>query len=65
MKALLTRHWHFMRIARVVMGVAGILFAIQEQLIGFGILSGLLLIMGIFNVGCGAGQCGYQPNQKK
>lgn len=65
MKELLTRHWHFMRIARVVLGVAGIIFAIREQLIGFGILSALLLLMGLLNAGCGAGRCGYQPNQKK
>ncbi len=46
------KNWGLMRILRVLLGTAGIVSAITQADLVFGLLSGLILLTGIFNVGC-------------
>lgn len=65
MKTLLTTGWNFMRIIRLIIGVAGLVFAIirQDMLLGF--MGGMFLVMAVFNVGCcSTGTCNVPANPK-
>ncbi|MFT3747434.1 MAG: hypothetical protein QM768_03930 [Agriterribacter sp.] len=52
MKALLTTGWSFMRVLRAGMGIAALVFTFKDHNFIFGIAGGLLLIMGVMNIGC-------------
>lgn len=52
MKALLTTSWSFMRVLRVGMGIAALIFAFKDHDYMLGIAGGLLLVMGMMNIGC-------------
>ena len=64
MRALIFSNWNFMRVLRLVMGIAIIVqaFVVKEVALG---LAGLLFTgMAIFNAGCcGTGVC-YTPPSK-
>ena len=58
MKAILFTGWNLMRILRAAMGIAAILFAVRDHDYMLGAAGGLLIIMGVLNVGrCGVGAC--------
>ena len=67
MKRILTTGWSFMRVFRVVTGVAALTYAIVKHDNLAGIAGLFLLLTGVFNVGaCGSGGCALpkQNNQK-
>ena len=58
MKAILFTRWNLMRVLRAAMGIAAILFAVRDHDYMLGAAGGLLIIMGVVNVGCcGVGAC--------
>lgn len=67
MKRLLTTGWNFMRVFRIVAGVAALTYAIIKHDYLAGIAGSFLLFTGVFNVtGCGAGGCALPiPPRKK
>jgi hypothetical protein len=67
MKIILTTGWSFMRVFRIVTGVAALTYAIVKHDPLAGIAGSFLLFTGVFNVTvCGAGGCALpkQNNQK-
>lgn len=52
MRSLLTTGWSFMRIIRVGMGVAAMIFAFKDHDFILGIAGSFLLLMGVMNIGC-------------
>ena len=67
MKRVLTTGWNFMRVFRVVTGVAALTYAILRYDYVAGIAGLFLLLTGLFNVAsCGAGGCALpDPPRKK
>lgn len=67
MKKVLTTGWNFMRVFRIVTGVAALTYAIVKHDYLAGIAGSFLLLIGLFNVaGCGAGGCALpNPPHKK
>ena len=64
MKAILFTGWNLMRVLRAAMGIAAILFAVKDHDYMLGAAGGLLIIMGVLNIGCcGVGACGIPSNQ--
>lgn len=64
MKKILTTGWSFMRVFRVVTGVAALTYAIVKHDSLAGIAGSFLLFTGVFNVAtCGSGGCEV-PNQR-
>ena len=64
MKKTLTTDWSFMRVFRVVTGVAALTYSIVKHDYLAGIAGLFLLLIGLFNVArCGAGGCAL-PNRK-
>lgn len=58
MKKLIVQDWSFMRVLRLVMGIAAMAFAIADRDHLLGIAGLFLLLTGIFNTGCcGATGC--------
>jgi len=58
MKLRLTTGWHLMRMLRILMGIAGLIYAVMNRDTLLGAVGLFLLLTGIFNVGCcGAGAC--------
>lgn len=58
MKRILTTGWTFSRILRLVAGLAVFYYAIVNHDQVIGIAGGLMIFMGIMNIGiCGAGSC--------
>lgn len=52
MKRLITTGWNFMKILRVGMGLVALTFAFKDHDYILGIAGGLLLVMGVMNIGC-------------
>ena len=66
MKTLLTTGWTFMRVFRLVTGIAALVYAIVSADIMLGFAGGFLLLMGILNFGCcGAGGCPIPADRSK
>lgn len=65
MKDILFRNWNFVRILRLIMGVAIIVMGIQQQQTMMAVLGGLFSLLAIFNAGCTAQGCNYPPSQKR
>ena len=64
MKEMLITNWGFMRVLRLVLGVA-FLFSAYKQLEWIpAIIGGLFMYQSIFNVGCTGGAC-YAPPTKQ
>lgn len=62
----MTTGWSFIRILRLIMGTAGLIFAIRNHDILLGLAGGLLLLMAVFNFGCCAvGGCSVPTNNTK
>jgi hypothetical protein len=57
------KDWNFMRILRLGIGLWLGYSAIAEQQLFLGLFSGIFLVQGIFNLGCGTQGCGV-PKQK-
>lgn len=52
------RDWNFMRVLRFFLGIAFLFEAFNQQSWSIGIAAGILLIMAVFNTGCGInGSC--------
>ncbi len=67
MKTLLTKDWNLMRILRLVMGIAGVTYAVISHDIFPGLAGVLLIGLSLFNAGCCcAGSCTIpkQPGPK-
>lgn len=63
MKMLITTGWNFMRILRVSMGLIALMFAFKDQDYILGIAGGLLVVMGVMNIGCcGVNGCSIKVN---
>ena len=66
MKTLLTTGWSFMRILRVGMGIAALVFAIKDHDFMLGAAGGFLLVMGVMNIGCcGVNGCSVNTRPSK
>lgn len=66
MKTVLTTGWNFMRVIRLVMGVAAIIFGIYRQDMLLGLAGGFLLLMSLLNAGCcGVSGCAVRPPNQK
>lgn len=64
MKKIITTGWSFMRVFRIVAGLAAIIYAIIKHDFLSGAAGLFLLLTGLFNVGvCGSGECTL-PNQR-
>lgn len=62
---LLSTGWSFIRILRLAMGTAALIFAVRNHDMIMGFAGGLLLFMAVFNFGCcAAGRCGVQANNR-
>ncbi len=57
MKQLLTTNWNFSRIFRVALGVVAITSGIIKHDSLMGWAGGMVLLMGLTNTGCFAGNC--------
>ena len=58
MKAFIATRWNFMRIVRLIIGIAVIVFAIRNNDILLGLGGGFLVMMSVLNAGCcGASGC--------
>lgn len=51
----LSRDWNFMRVLRFFLGIAFLFEALNQQSWSIGIAAGVLLLMAVFNTGCGSG----------
>ena len=65
MKEILFRNWHFLRVLRLLMGIAIIIAAVQQHHAMMAILGGLFSLLAILNTGCSAQGCDYRPPQKR
>lgn len=64
MKQTLLSNWNFIRVLRLLMGIAIIVQAVLARDIMFGIAGALFTVLAIFNMGCcGSGAC-YTPVKK-
>ena len=61
MMQVLTRNWHAARILRVVAGLSAVIFGIFKQDSVLGLAGGMLLLMGLADIGCGPAGCGVPP----
>lgn len=58
MKQMIVSNWNFMRVLRLIMGIAIVVQAVMAKDALFGLAGLLLTGMAIFNVGCcGTGGC--------
>ena len=64
MMRVLTSNWHPARILRTVAGLAAVVFGIVKQDSVLGLAGGMLLLMGIADMGCGPAGCGVPPPRK-
>lgn len=66
MKAFIATGWNFMRILRLIMGVAVLVFAIRNTDILAGLAGGFLVLMSVLNAGCcGMGACPVPGRDQK
>lgn len=66
MKALLATGWSFMRVLRVGIGIAALIFAFKDHDYILGIAGGLLVTMGVMNIGCcGVNGCSVNTRSAK
>jgi hypothetical protein len=63
MMQVLTRNWHAARILRAVAGLAAVVFGFVKQDSVLGLAGGMLLLMGLADVGCGPAGCGVPPQK--
>lgn len=64
MKEIIFKHWSFMRVLRLLAGIAIIIQAVFNKDTVFGVAGLLFAVMAIFNTGCcGTGGC-YTPVKK-
>jgi hypothetical protein len=66
MKALILHNWNFMRVLRLVIGIAILAQGIIAKELLPGVLGLLLATMAVFNAGCcGSGGCATAPYKKQ
>lgn len=58
---VLTRNWHAARILRAVAGLTAVIFGFVKQDSVLGLAGGMLLLMGLADIGCGPAGCGVPP----
>ncbi len=58
MKTIIATGWNFMRILRLIIGIAVMVFAVRNHDLLLGLGGGFLVLMSVFNAGCcGTGGC--------
>ena len=58
MKALIASGWNFMRVLRLIIGIAVTVFAVRNHDLLLGLGGGFLVLMSVLNAGCcGTGGC--------
>lgn len=60
---VLTQNWHPARILRTVAGLAAVVFGFIKQDSVLGLAGGLLLLMGLADMGCGPAGCSVPPTK--
>ena len=66
MKTILLRNWNLMRVLRLSIGVWAIIAAFQTKEAVLGVMGGVLLVMGVMNIGCcRVSSCGTPMTTKK
>jgi hypothetical protein len=64
MKQTLLSNWNFIRVLRLLMGIAIIVQAVLARDIIFGIAGALFTVLAIFNIGCCGTDACYTPVKK-
>lgn len=64
-KNTILNNWHAMRWLRLLMGAMILSAACEQKDVTIGLLSGVLIVQAVFNLGCGVQGCAVPPARNK